>query len=251
MSTSITRPKLTALIAAGALVLLALAYAPQAQATTIYACIKKKGGGARIVTRTSRCKKGEFKVAWDTQGPQGPQGPRGPQGLRGYQGSRGSTGLTGSTGPIGPAGPGAKVFSFTTASSNPATQTLFSYGGDNIGVTCGLGGDPSYAAFDIDGDNAQLIGSVTVDVNEGSPNLISSPDFSLLAPGATFTDFDSVSPAAKTGTTAVSDGQYTVLESGTGALDMHMELAFELKDTSSTYSECVFYGMYYPVASGS
>jgi hypothetical protein len=82
-----TKGRGTALLATvGALLIAALAMAPQSQASTVYACVKKKGGTTRIVSRTAKCKKGEKKLSWGTQGPAGKNGGRGATGSKGETG---------------------------------------------------------------------------------------------------------------------------------------------------------------------
>jgi hypothetical protein len=51
-----------------------------AQAKTVNACVKKKTGEVRIVTKKKKCKKGWKKVAWNQMGKTGPQGNQGAQG---------------------------------------------------------------------------------------------------------------------------------------------------------------------------
>ncbi|HEX7609655.1 MAG TPA: hypothetical protein VF380_03195 [Solirubrobacteraceae bacterium] len=69
-----------------------LAGAAPAGASTIYTCVKKKGGAMRIVGRSTRCRRGESKLAWNRQGPVGPRGPGGPAGANGSSGTNGSNG---------------------------------------------------------------------------------------------------------------------------------------------------------------
>jgi hypothetical protein len=83
------------LVAAGALLLALLAAAPQAEAATIYACVKKSNGTARIVTKTTKCKKGETKLSWNTVGPAGKNGTNGTNGATGKEGSPGAEGKEG------------------------------------------------------------------------------------------------------------------------------------------------------------
>jgi hypothetical protein len=63
--------------------------------STISSCVKKKGGSIRIVRASTRCRRNERKLAWNTIGPAGPRG------LRGFTGARGATGATGSAGAAG------------------------------------------------------------------------------------------------------------------------------------------------------
>lgn len=61
--------------------------------TTLHACAKKSGGALRLA---SKCRKGERRVSWSTQGP---AGPRGAQGIQGPQGAQGAQGAQGPQGP--------------------------------------------------------------------------------------------------------------------------------------------------------
>jgi hypothetical protein len=87
-----------ALLAAGLPLAGALAAAPQAAASPLYACVKK-GGDAHVFTKKPKCKKGEAKVSWNSVGPAGKNGANGSNGTNGTNGSNGSNG---ETGPIGP-----------------------------------------------------------------------------------------------------------------------------------------------------
>ncbi len=72
-----------------------LAASPQAEASTIYACVKKKSGSARFVKKSAKCRKGETKISWSSQGPAGKNGAPGPAGAPGLQGGVGQTGPQG------------------------------------------------------------------------------------------------------------------------------------------------------------
>jgi len=63
--------------------LAALAVAPQADAATIYACVKKNSGATRIVGRTTRCRHGEQRLSWSVTGPAGKPGANGVNGANG------------------------------------------------------------------------------------------------------------------------------------------------------------------------
>jgi hypothetical protein len=78
-----------------ALLLAAFAVAPQADAATIYACVKKGTGAARIVSKKSKCKKSESKLSWSTEGPAGRSGANGANGANGKEGSAGKDGANG------------------------------------------------------------------------------------------------------------------------------------------------------------
>jgi hypothetical protein len=92
--------------------------ASQAQATTIYACVKTRSGSVRLVTRTARCRRGEYRLYWNSDGPAGRNGVQGATGPRGATGSRGPTGPTGSKGETGAKGDtGAKGETGSAAST--------------------------------------------------------------------------------------------------------------------------------------
>ncbi len=78
----------------GVLMLAALAAAPQADASTLYACVKK-GGTAHIFTKAPKCKKGETKISWNTTGPAGKNGSNGTDGTNGTNGTNGKEGAPG------------------------------------------------------------------------------------------------------------------------------------------------------------
>jgi hypothetical protein len=129
MSMLSTRRQLAVLVAVGALLLSALSLAAQANASTIYACVKKKTGAARIVNQKVKCKKGESKLSWNTQGAAGKNGSNG------ANGSNGSNGI----GSEGPAGQPQKAFKFSAgenASVSPTPIALFSADGINYTFVC-------------------------------------------------------------------------------------------------------------------
>jgi hypothetical protein len=97
MSTLITRRAAVALAAAGALLTGALAVAPQAGATTYYACVKASGN-ARIYTKKPKCKKHETKLSWNSSGPAGANGANGKNGTNGTNGTNGANGANGAVG---------------------------------------------------------------------------------------------------------------------------------------------------------
>ena len=99
MSTRNTHRGLTVLAAAGALLTVAFATAPPADAATIYACVKKRSGAVRIVSQSAKCKKSELKLSWNTTGRNGANGR---SGTNGAQGAAGKEGTRGETGPRGP-----------------------------------------------------------------------------------------------------------------------------------------------------
>lgn len=52
-----------------ALSLAAFAAPPPASAATLYACVNKRTGAARVFTRKPTCRRHEMRVSWNTQGP--------------------------------------------------------------------------------------------------------------------------------------------------------------------------------------
>ncbi len=100
MSSQVTTTRLTA--AAGAvatLALAALASSPPASAQTIYACVNKRTGAARLYyTREPRCKRGQARLSWNTQGPAGRNGANGKNGATGKTGPTGKNGTNGTNG---------------------------------------------------------------------------------------------------------------------------------------------------------
>lgn len=72
-----------------ALAVTAFAAASQAQASTLYACVKKNGT-ARIYSKKPKCKKGESKLSWNTTGPAGKNGANGSNGSNGSAGTNGA-----------------------------------------------------------------------------------------------------------------------------------------------------------------
>jgi uncharacterized low-complexity protein len=101
---------MTVLAATGALLLAVLAAAPQAEASTLFACVKKKSATARIFTKKPKCKRGETKLSWNSQGVPGSSGLKGPSGANGKDGAGGKEGKEGKLGPTGPAGVAPNVF---------------------------------------------------------------------------------------------------------------------------------------------
>jgi hypothetical protein len=84
-----------------ALVLAALVAAPQAGAATIYACVNKRTGAARLFASKPRCKRGQERLSWNTQGPAGKNGANGKNGATGKNGSNGKNGTNGTNGTNG------------------------------------------------------------------------------------------------------------------------------------------------------
>ncbi len=132
-STIINRPKTAVLAAIGGLLLAAFAAAPQAEASTIYACVKKPSGTARIVTGKVKCKKGESKLSWNTEGIMGKNGANGTNGTNGAAGANGATGANGTNGTNGTDGTNGAVGGFSV------THT----GTEGVNFTTGSEGSPT------------------------------------------------------------------------------------------------------------
>ena len=84
--------------------------APTATAAAVVkACVKKKGGAMRLLTKGTKCRKSEtllnLYAAPGEVGPQGPAGAPGETGAQGPAGAQGATGAAGADGPAGPTGP--------------------------------------------------------------------------------------------------------------------------------------------------
>jgi hypothetical protein len=112
MSPSITS-RAVALSAAAAISLLAaFGMASQADASTLYACVKKEGGSMRLVSQRAKCTKSERKVSWNTTGPVGKNGANGANGGSGANGKNGSNGSNGSNGGNGANGSAVGLLAF-------------------------------------------------------------------------------------------------------------------------------------------
>ncbi len=97
--TSFSTPAAIAIIAA--LLLSGLLGVSEAGASTLYACVKKKGGTARFVNARTNCRRGETKLAWNTQGVPGRNGSNGKNGAAGKNGTNGKNGTDGKAGANG------------------------------------------------------------------------------------------------------------------------------------------------------
>jgi hypothetical protein len=100
MSISINRRGTAVLVAACALLVGSLSVAAAADASTLYACVKKNGT-ARVFTKKPKCKKGESKITWGSAGPAGKNGANGANGGAGKDGANGKNGENGANGADG------------------------------------------------------------------------------------------------------------------------------------------------------
>jgi hypothetical protein len=57
-----------------ALALAALVVTPSAGAATLYACVNKRTGAARLFSYKPRCKRGQERLSWNTEGPESKAG---------------------------------------------------------------------------------------------------------------------------------------------------------------------------------
>ncbi len=83
-------------VAMGA-VLASLAMAPAAGAATYHGCVSKKSDVLRLVSISKKCKKGEERISFNSQGPPGRNGSNGQNGANGANGTNGTDGTTGFT----------------------------------------------------------------------------------------------------------------------------------------------------------
>jgi hypothetical protein len=87
--------------ALAALAFVALAVASSAGASTLYACVNKRTGAARLFAYKPQCKRGQARLSWNTQGPAGRNGANGKNGATGKNGSNGKNGTNGTNGTSG------------------------------------------------------------------------------------------------------------------------------------------------------
>ena len=132
MTIPITRRGIATLAAAGSLLLVALAVAPHADAAEIFACVKKKGGAVRIVTKSTKCKKTEKKLTWNVIGPAGKKGADGKNGANGTSGTNGKEGAPGQP---------QKAVTFNTTLSAafeapPSAPLFINLGGVSANLVC-------------------------------------------------------------------------------------------------------------------
>jgi hypothetical protein len=137
MSISINRRGVVVLVAACALLVGALGVTSQADASTLFACVKKNGT-ARVFTKKPKCKKGESQLSWGNVGPTGKGGAGGANGANGKDGTNGSNGKEGKEGAPGQP---QKAVTFSSTLAAPflsnETHTLFSLAGATVRLNCG------------------------------------------------------------------------------------------------------------------
>ncbi len=119
MAFTTVRRAFALLMTSGALVGVALTLAPRADAATIYACVKKSGGAVRIVAKKVKCKKGENRYTWATEGASGKTGANGTNGANGAPGQ-----------------PQSAVTFSAICEGNSTNSPLFSLAGVSVRLTC-------------------------------------------------------------------------------------------------------------------
>jgi len=71
-----------------------LSVASTADATTYYACVAKKGGAIRLVSKKAKCRKSERRISLNSEGLPGRNGLNGRNGANGSNGANGTIGFT-------------------------------------------------------------------------------------------------------------------------------------------------------------
>ncbi len=117
-------------IAVASTLLIGMLAASRAQASTLYACVKKNGS-AHIFRRKPRCRKGESRLRWNTVGPARKNG------LKGATGSNGASGASGAPGQP------QRALAFNIGSEGalvpPVLTTAFSMDGVTVRLSCHAG----------------------------------------------------------------------------------------------------------------
>jgi hypothetical protein len=157
MST-LTNMRVTAALVATAVLLLVVLSATPAEASTLYACVKKNGT-ARIFTKKPKCRKGDTRVSWNTAGPLGKTGGAGKAGATGKTGAAGKTGATGAGGAPGQPQEAAKFSA--SLGTGEAPTTLFSAGGITYTLSCNAVASLNVGAVDAGGTSAQSYGQAS------------------------------------------------------------------------------------------
>jgi hypothetical protein len=203
-----------------------MAVAGSAEATTYYACVKKKGGAIRIVSAKARCKGSERKIWFNSAGAPGRNGRNGVNGRNGLAGKNGVNGVNGVKGETGPAGPGATTFTVALAQGAPATLMRLDNGIDTTGY---CNGSLNYVQITLEASSElhlQASGTSTGD-NKTPESILSPVDLNnsvtaVLTSGASAADFDVIARDSTVGKFA--------------RLDVHGQFG----------SPCTFWGMIIP-----
>ncbi len=121
MPGSINRRAITVLAAAGSLLFTGCVVVQQSEAAKFVACVKRKSGAVRLVSKATKCKKGESKVSWGSAGAPDKDGAPGAPGVPGPGGPQGGTGPVGN---VGPQGPGAQTISLSAKAGITDSETV-------------------------------------------------------------------------------------------------------------------------------
>jgi hypothetical protein len=181
MSIARNRRTFVVLAACAALLTAVLAAAPQAQASTLFACVKKSGN-THIFTKKPKCKKGETLLSWNSTGTAGRNGVNGINGAAGAgkEGPAGKEGTTGKEGKEGVAGQPQKAttFSATLAASfeSPPSATLFTLAGASAKLVCfNFIGNFSLVEASAPASSRAETGMVATDTTGKSPEVAQEP----------------------------------------------------------------------------
>lgn len=147
-----------ALIATGGMLLAASASAPNAEASTIYACVKKDRI-LRVSTRRPRCRYGAMLLSWNKVGPSGRNGANGKTGPAGKTGATGKTGAGGVAG--APGQPQQAVKFAASLAVGAAPSALFSADGIAYTLSCNSVASQVVGAVDAGGATAQSYGQAS------------------------------------------------------------------------------------------
>jgi hypothetical protein len=187
-----------------------------------------------LITRTTQIKPSVLKKL---KGSTGPAGPKGSTGAQGAPGAAGSPGTPGANGLEGPPGPGAKVTTLAETDATTTAQTLLTYGGLSIGVSC----EPSVAKLWGEGTGAEIDGARTTDIGGTVSTALLSFGQSFVA--GSFTQFQELTG----GLPAREDDAYTVLQ--TDGQDFHLDLFVEVSKLGPAAPTCHATASYYPLSS--
>ena len=146
-----------ALVAAGGMLLAACASATNADASTIYACVRKDRI-LRVSTKRPRCRHGAMLLSWNKIGPTGRNGATGKTGPAGKTGATGKTG----GGAAGTPGQPQQAVKFAAGLSvGAAPAALFSADGLAYTLTCNTVASQVVGAVDAGGATAQSYGQAS------------------------------------------------------------------------------------------
>jgi hypothetical protein len=196
-----------------------------------------------LITKTTQIKPSVLKTLKGKTGPAGPKGSTGSTGAQGSAGAVGATGAAGSPGtpggpgPEGPPGPGAKVATLAETDTATAAQTLFTYGGISIGVSC----EPSIAKLWGEGSGAEITGARTTDIGGTVATILLSFGQSFVA--GSFTQFQELTG----GLPLRESDAYTVVQSD--GQDFHLDLFVEVSKLGPGAPTCHSSASYYPLSS--